>query len=214
MATTAPIPIEVPQTWQQRLAHQIEVTFRSGSTYVGIAVAIAVGLYQGATPAQQAAILDMFPFLRGWGGVISALLPIVVARLKPSNAVSTQTQAAISEALRAKLNDYLIAHGAPPLPPGSVVGSVVTPPAVVPMPMPVPAPVPAPPPVEPVLAPPPPPPPAPPPPPPVDAQLEQLRAFAKLSNPKATDEEIVAAHEAIKRLHIQLTPATLDVNLV
>lgn len=177
--------VVTPQPWTQRLAHQVEVVFRSGSTYVGLIVAALAGFYMQLDADTQAKILAMFPFLKGWGGVITLVLPVLIARLKPSNAVSTQTAALIEAAARARFNEWLAAHGYPPLPAD--------------MPVPGPAPVPAPAPVEPVVVAPAPPAPIPEPPPAfartmpldeADDEAEQLSALRRVVGPSVSDDRL------------------------
>lgn len=204
------------ETFQQRLAKQLEVTFRSGSTYVVLGIGVLASLYAGMSDVQQAAFLANFPFLKGYGGILSAVAAFLVSRIKPSTAVSSQTQALIAEVTRLRMNMLLKAAGQPEIP---------APPSVASLPVSVPAPTaaqapagatisPAPIPAQPPPAPPPPAPVPPPPPPPapvVDPMLEQLRAMAK---PSATDEEIVAAFKALRALSIRVTPADgVDVNV-
>jgi hypothetical protein len=168
--------IVTTQTFTQKLAHQAEITFRSGSTYVVLAIATAVGIFNAMDASQQAALLGTFPFLKGWGGVISAVALFLGTRIKPSNAISTQTAALVQQLERAKLNDWLKKNGVPPLPDESSP----TEPVLVPS-------LPAPPPIYAV-------PPSPPPTPPEDPGIVALRAIA----PEAHDDRLALALKTLR----------------
>lgn len=151
-------------TFQARLAHQLEATFRSGSTYVVLVIGILASIYASMSDAQQAALLSTFPFLKGYTPIVGAIAAFLATRAKPSNAVSTQTQALIAEVTRLRMNMLLKAAGQPEIPAPEAHAAAL--PAI---------PIPAPP----IVAPAPiPPPPAPPPPDPALAQLQAIEPAA------------------------------------
>ena len=106
----------VPQTFVEGIAHNAEVAAKSGSTYVVVIFGALAALFAGLNPQQQAALLSSFPFLDGYVPIIAAVVAFLVTKLKPSSAVSSQTQALIDEILRLKTNPVLIAAGLPTIP--------------------------------------------------------------------------------------------------
>ena len=66
--------------------------------------------------AQQTTLVETLPFLKGWTPVITLLVAFIVAKLKPSNAVSTQTQQLLDEIARLRLNVFLRSAGSAELP--------------------------------------------------------------------------------------------------
>lgn len=122
---------KVAKTFTEKLAHNAETTFRSGSTYVALAIATAVGLYNSLDETQREAILGAFPFLSGWGGVITAVAAFLATKLKPSDSVSTQTASLLEEVARLRLNEYLRSKGV------AVVPAPVAPPPPAPAPVPI-----------------------------------------------------------------------------
>ena len=106
----------VPQTFVEGIAHNAEVAAKSGSTYVVVIFGALAALFAGLNPQQQAALLSSFPFLDGYVPIIAAVVAFLVTKLKPSSAVSSQTQALIDEILRLKTNPILVGAGLPTIP--------------------------------------------------------------------------------------------------
>lgn len=104
------------QTWQQKFAHQLEVTFRSGSTYVVLIIGTLATIYTTLTDAQQTALLNTLPFLKGYTPIVGAIAAFLVTKLKPSSAISTQTQDFINEVARLRMNALLKAAGQAEIP--------------------------------------------------------------------------------------------------
>ena len=143
MTTTAAVdPIApVVMTYGQKIANNFEIATRSGSTYVVLIAGILGALYASMTTVQQTQLIEAWPVLKGWTPVITVVIAFVVTKLKPSNTISSGTQAMLTELAVLRMNSFLRARGSPELP--------APPPAPLPVvlaPIPIPAP-PAPPPV-------------------------------------------------------------------
>ncbi len=181
------------QTFQQRLAHQIEVVFRSGSTYVVLGFGAFAALVAGLSTDAIASLTASVPFLKPYPAIISAIAIYFATRLKPSGAVSTQTQAFIDEITRLRLNVALKAAGQPeiPAPPAAAALPVSVPPAVLPDITLPPAVI------------------EPPPPPPVDPLIELLRQF----DPTMSDDTAVAMVKAYRSGRPARERSNLDVAL-
>ena len=106
----------VPQTFLEGITHNAEVALKSGSTYVVLIFGALAAMFEGLNAQQQQALLASFPLLSGYTPIIAAIATYVVTRLKPSSAVSTQTQALIDEIIRLKTNPVLAAAGQPTIP--------------------------------------------------------------------------------------------------
>ena len=112
----AALPVVEVQTFQQKVAHNAEVAIKSGSTWVVLVAGTLLTLYTSLDDAQKATLLSQFPILSGWTPVITAVAVFLVAKLKPSSAVSSDTKALIDEVARLRMNDFLRKQGAPELP--------------------------------------------------------------------------------------------------
>lgn len=106
----------VPQTFIQGIANNAETAAKSGSTYVVMIVGALAAAFAAMSPEQQNALVSVFPFLKGQTMIIAAIATYLVTRLKPSSAVSSQTQDLVDEILRLKANPVLVAAGQPPIP--------------------------------------------------------------------------------------------------
>lgn len=134
-------------TFSQRVSNNAEVMLKSGSTYVVVVAGILAALYASLTTAQQTQLVEALPFLKGWSPAVTVVIAFIATKLKPSNTVSTQTQAMLSELAALRLNAFLRAHGSVELPvpaaPLPVTPTVVPVPVAIPVvPVPVSVPVP------------------------------------------------------------------------
>lgn len=126
----------VVMTYGDKVSQNAEIAIKSGSTWVVAVFGLLGGIYASLSVAQQAQLVEQFPFLHGWTPIVTLVVAFLVAKLKPSNAVSASTQALIDEVARLRLNSFLRARGSTELPPPAAaplpaVPSVVPVPAIV-----------------------------------------------------------------------------------
>ena len=126
----------VVMTYGDKVSQNAEIAIKSGSTWVVAVFGLLGGIYASLSAAQQAQLVEQFPFLHGWTPIVTLVVAFLVAKLKPSNAVSASTQSLIDEVARLRLNSFLRARGSTELPPPAAaplpaVPSVVPVPAIV-----------------------------------------------------------------------------------
>ena len=130
-----------PLTFAERVRNNAEVMLKSGSTYVVLIAGLLAALYLTMTTAQQTQLVEAWPVLKGWTPAISVVVAFIATRLKPSNTVSAQTQAMLSELATLRLNAFLRSRGAAEIPvamtPLPITPTVVPVPVAMPAVMPV-----------------------------------------------------------------------------
>lgn len=133
--TTTPVLVPnaqgqlVPElTWQQRFLHQLELTFRSGSTYFVVGAGILWGAFRTMIPeADQLRLIESIPILKGWGPIIIMVGGFIASRAKPSTAVSSQTRAMLDEIAQLRMAEWARSQG---INPATLPASVKPSPAV------------------------------------------------------------------------------------
>ena len=122
-----------PLTFAERVRNNAEIAAKSGSTYIVVIAGLLAALYATMTTAQQVQLVEAWPVLKGWTPAISVVVAFIATRLKPSNTVSAQTQAMLSELATLRLNAFLRTRGAPEIP--VAVARLPITPTVVPVPV-------------------------------------------------------------------------------
>ena len=126
-----------PLTFWDRVRNNAEIAAKSGSSYVVIIAGILAALYASLTTGQQTQLVEAFPFLKGWAPAVTVVIAFIATKLKPSDTVSAQTKAMLSELATLRLNAYLRAHGAVEIPVATTPLAIT--PTIVPVPVAMPA---------------------------------------------------------------------------
>src|SRR3954465_8989118 len=96
-------------TWWQKFILNAENQFKSGSTYIiGFGLAF-LGLL--SEWPDLAAVVDQLTGHHKYGAGIAVLVSALVAKFRPSNAMSSQLEAALLEIARIHANNVLQSHG-------------------------------------------------------------------------------------------------------
>lgn len=103
-------------SYTDKILQNAEVALKSGSTYVVLVAGILGALYASMTTAQQTAFVEAWPILKGWTPAISVVITFIVAKLKPSDTISSSTKSMIEELARLRMNAFLRDRGSAELP--------------------------------------------------------------------------------------------------
>jgi hypothetical protein len=99
------------KTFTAKLAHNAEVLFKSGSSWVVIIGAAAIGYFQNLSADDRKALEAAFPVLQGWMPLLALAATFIGAKLKPSNAISSQTKALLEELIRLRMDAEIARRG-------------------------------------------------------------------------------------------------------